>query len=175
MKVYHVPTSSVRVFIPQRYFSEEKKSSFHMTVCRVIFTFGLVSALTFKYSPKYYPPTAYAHTNHATPSPAFITSSGQLNIAKPQADVLQWHQRIGNYNIWGIQRLMIPLQLDIDHIIRLQLSSTTTCDIPLCRACQHGKGSKTPIDSLHVQHNPDMSDVIKEDGLLPGGAVSIDQ
>ena len=31
------------------------------------------------------------------------------------------------------------------------------------------------MHSLHVQRNPDISDVIKVDDLLPGDAVSIDQ
>ena len=94
-----------------------KKGSFHMTMDGTTFTSGSDSTLIFKYSSKDYLPIAYAYTNHAPPSSAFPVSSGQLNISKLKSELLQWHQRLGHYNIRGIQRLMITWKLDVDPVI----------------------------------------------------------
>ena len=70
---------------------------------------------------------------------------------------------------------MSTVGVDNEPLLRPKDPGAETCSIHLCTACLREKGGTTPTYSKISTPDPDHADVIKENDLFPGDAVSTDQ
>ena len=102
-----------------------------------------------------------------------VSDETNQNLTKPQKELLLWHQRLCHADMQRVQNLMREPQDPLKRkILEPQQQSASSCDRPLCTACQLSKqGRQTPDSSFALPPAMD----IRQGDLKPGECVSIDQ
>ena len=100
-----------------------------------------------------------------------------MNLTKTQKELLLDHHRLGHYNMQGLQHLYRADKLDSSSKPSMisRASGITTCDIPLCFACQISKAKRRPSATKITKDLPSRQDVLSYDQLEPGDRCSMDQ
>ena len=96
-------------------------------------------------------------------------------MSKAQEELLLWHSMLGHYSITNTQTMMSAKGLEEEPALNPKVPGTSTCSIPLCKSCLAGKARQIHIHDKHITSTIAHSDIIKDDDLLPGAAVSTDQ
>ena len=90
-------------------------------------------------------------------------------MSKNQKELLLWKSILGHFDVRNTQNLIRG------GIIPTKLPGARTYDIPMCRVCVVGKYKRVGITKSKYIINPEHTDVIKQEDLLPGERVSMDQ
>ena len=101
-----------------------------------------------------------------------------VNLTKPQKELLLDHYRMGHFNFPHLRRLYKGQDekgRSLQPCISPRFPSMTTCDIPLCIACQIAKAKRQPTK---VKVNKDIAakqNVLSTGDIFPGDNCSVDQ
>ena len=85
---------------------------------------------------------------------------------------LKWHVRLNHLSFSHVKSLGSRGYLDKK---ALSLSDVNVNDPPMCRACKHGRQTRTPDGSTITTKNPDCIGNLKKEKLTPGQTVFCDQ
>jgi hypothetical protein len=191
-KAYYVPKATIRLFSPQTYFEENKAGSLVMDWKRTKLFLADASELEFPYNqgsnlplmlPEknfnhaglYFEDLLYLKEKLLTPEGLMSVADQQnQNLTPAQKELQAWHWKLCHANSKWVQSLMAqPKDKTIEPFLKTKNPRTSSCDIPLCAACQMGKGGRrTPPTKV----TRDLKKfILREGDLLPGDAVSIDQ
>jgi hypothetical protein len=115
-------------------------------------------------------PSTITSNFNSTTTTALIASENftpinntECSLTTTQRKLLRVHQCMGHLNMTRIPQLACEGYFGASHV------PISTCDIPLCRACLHGKQQRNPVTPRTVTGPLDMSH------LTPGDCVSGDQ
>ena len=100
-----------------------------------------------------------------------------INLSKPEKELLRWHQRLGHLDFKKIQFLLRSGVLSWSASKRsLHLQAAKLTHPPKCAACQFGKQTTRPVKGRPTEGTAvvDRAPVLKEDKLFPGQMISVD-
>lgn len=97
-----------------------------------------------------------------------VVSSDNLNLDPAQKMLLEWHWKLGHYNMNWIRYLIRSQVLPV----RGQKSSIAKC---FCTACQLGKQSRRPEGTVNHKIRKEKDGGLKKNMTAVGGRVSTDQ
>jgi hypothetical protein len=102
-----------------------------------------------------------------------VTDQTNQNLRPAQKELLLWHFKLGHAGFQWCQKLCRASSDPFRELILVpKHSSVTSCDAPLCTACQLSKQTRrTP--EVKTQINP--APIIQKDNLKPGDCISVDQ
>ena len=173
---YYVPDARLRLFSPQEYIHQHPTSKFVISHHASYFKFPkCASKLTFRLHNGVYTPTllplAFPHTS---PIAANVTADSNINLTTAQKELLQWHFRLGHFNLRWIQRLTRVREGEKEPVLPTK-TKASSCQVPLCAACQFGKMHRRTEGAV-IQEKVDEKDgSLKVNHLRPGQVVSADQ
>jgi Reverse transcriptase (RNA-dependent DNA polymerase) len=189
---YYVPAISIRLFSPQAYFQENGEKgqcTFRGRTTTLELPDG--SRLEFPYNSasnlpnmlldphpvvagaQYCDATFLAHT------PSYqtlmsVTEQTNQNLRPSQRELLLLHHKLGHAGFQWCQKLcQVPRDPTKEQIITPKTQHVTTCEAPLCTACQLAKQNRRTPDRRATGHPEPM--LIRQGNLSPGDCVSIDQ
>jgi hypothetical protein len=131
--------------------------SFSITDHGCVFTFPyLASRITFTQLEEHRLPltpilrTVPSHISQRDQAYLNVLASDNVNLTHSQKELLQWHFRLGHFNLRWIQRLTRVREGDktAEPILPTRHKSTSSCQLPICAACQFGKAHKQSGDSI---------------------------
>jgi hypothetical protein len=201
-KAYYVPSANIRIFSPQAYFAEYNKGfGWFNHECMKIHTVDDIE-ITFPYAPNNLPlmylnefftsvglvagvtaPLAFTlrHTDALSRSQELLHDLN-VNLKRPQKEVMMWHYRLSHAGLGWIQDLMYVQKGDHGEesappIIPSKHSSTKRCDMEgiKCPACLLAKQHRKPTESKHVSIDSKKEMAIRRDAMRPGEEISGDQ
>ena len=94
------------------------------------------------------------------------------NMSPWQKLWLKWHVRLNHLSFSHVKSLGSRGYLDKK---ALSLSEVDVHDPPMCRACKHGRQTRTPDGTTITSKNPERTGNLKKDKLSPGQTVFCDQ
>ena len=97
-----------------------------------------------------------------------IVSSDNLNLDPAQKTLLEWHWKLGHYNMNWIRYLIRQGII----LVRNKHASNAHC---LCSACQLAKQTRKNEGAVHEKLRPNKDGALKKGLLAVGGRVSTDQ
>ena len=100
-----------------------------------------------------------------------MASSRILNLAKPQEQLLLWHNIFGHFDICQTKILTTTVGDDIEPIIIPKLLNTRLWSIPLYR----GNGNRTIVKVLKVKRDVKHPESIRANYLQPRNRISTNQ
>ncbi|GAX10397.1 hypothetical protein FisN_3Lu622 [Fistulifera solaris] len=111
------------------------------------------------------------------PSSIQVTLEDNLNLTPAQRELKLIHDRLGHFNFQWIQRLTRVREGDKASvpIIPTRYEKTSSCEPPICAACQYGKAKRRAIETEKQSKIPSRDGVLKAGILQPGQVVSSDQ
>ena len=96
------------------------------------------------------------------------------NLRPSQKELLLLHQKLGHANFQWCQRLsQVPRSDTQKQVLHTKTNNVSSCDAPLCFACQIAKQSRRTPDTRSTSHPEPM--ILREGDLTPGSCVSMDQ
>ena len=113
-----------------------------------------------------------------------VTDEQNINLTRPQMELLSWHYRLGHVSMHHIQKLMhfskpldsqeLESELDWPAVIRTKHKGTPhTCVAPKCAACILGKMES--IETSTSSSSGQSIGKLRRDDMVPGQKVSMDQ
>ena len=103
-----------------------------------------------------------------------MLDSDNSNLTIGQQELLQWHFRLGHFNMEWIQRLLRVREGENDSVLSHK-SKANTCDRPQCAACHFAKMKRRSTGSSSEQKVMNKDGILKVGNLKPGDVVSTDQ
>ena len=97
-----------------------------------------------------------------------VVSADNLNLDGAQKQLLEWHYKLGHYNMNWIRSLIRKQVIPV----RGQNVSIATC---LCQACQLSKQTRRPDGAVKKKIRREKDGALKKDIVAVGGRVSTDQ
>jgi hypothetical protein len=183
-RAYYVPQARARLFSPQAYLKQRENQGANGCFrvdehgCSFVFpnTDGL-ARLTFVMEARTLP-IAYVMTPdgiETEPTGAFnVVLDNNFNLTYAQKELLQWHFRLGHFNLRWIQDLTRVREGAQEPVLPCK-HRANTCDIPLCQACQHAKAHLQPDQTTVERPVEAREGVLRANHLRPGEVVSTDQ
>jgi hypothetical protein len=102
-----------------------------------------------------------------------VTDQTNQNLRPAQKELLLWHFKLGHAGFqWCQKRCRASSDPFREQILVPNHSSVTSCDAPLCTACQLSKQTRRSPE-VKTQINP--APMIQKDNLKPGDCISVDQ
>ena len=103
-----------------------------------------------------------------------VSAQTNQNITPAQKELLLWHHRLGHAGFqWCQTLLQTPRDVTKQQIIQPNHSMSSTCNPPMCAACQLAKQNRrTPS---HPSSTLPEQMILREGNVMPGDCVSIDQ
>jgi len=160
VEAFYVPSATIRLFSPQQYFQENNKGSYYMEAKRSTLTLACGTELLFPYNPGNRLPMMLTKQHfdkcvHVAGlsmeectylSNNLIVDSTNLNLSGSQRELLLWHWKLGHIGMKWVQSLgTIPKSSEIRSkpVIPTRAGSRmSSCERPLCTACQLSKQSR---------------------------------
>jgi Reverse transcriptase (RNA-dependent DNA polymerase) len=193
---YYVPQADIRLFSPQTYLQENRGGECVVTYSHVTLTTPDGIELQFPYNHKSNIPfmcigndplkEAGLGTVHfqaldeayGDPEIYSLLDLSNLNLKANQKELLLWHWRLMHAGQSWIQSLMATPKQEVGEkppapLIQSKVSGTSSCDHPVCQACQLGKQHRRTPGRTWV--DPDQEMAIRRENLQPGDCTSIDQ
>ncbi len=188
-RALYVPSAQVRLFSPQVHFQVEARGgngSFMVHEHGCVFRFPFTkSKLTFYATNDRLPIARPTTCDDSTVDQAFavapssiqVTLEENLNMTPAQRELKLIHDRLGHFNFQWIQRLTRVREGDKASvpIIPTRYEKTSSCEPPVCAACQYGKAKRRAIETEKQSKIPSRDGVLKAGILQPGQVVSSDQ
>ena len=112
------------------------------------------------------PATAQAYVN--------VIDESNVHLNNSQKQLLLLHQRIGHFNMFWLQKLMLAKD-DQDPIITPKVSQSATCTVPKCASCLAAKMKRRSSGAQKKHDCKDREGALSVGNLKPGDAVSVDQ
>ena len=173
---YYIPAARIKLFSMQTYFMKEKGGAFSMDENGVRFVFAEGGTMSFGYASGSNLPIAYPDGNVASRGPTSlptVVDNVNINLTAAQKELLKWHWKLGHFNCQWIQTLMRCDQTRKQPVIATKHTKASSCQPPVCAACQAGKQARRPSGAKHVKDRHVMK--MKQDHLSPGQVISCDQ
>lgn len=193
-RAHYVPGANIRLFSPQVYFQDNAGGSSTITRDRIQFTIADGTTLQFPYNTTANiplmltnPQTTIGLTiedidmlSSSTQVHSYLSVADELNrnLTASQKELLRWHWRLGHANLRWIQALCASHRGNDrpDYpIIKTINPKVSSCELPLCLACQVGKQTRRGAQSATIINNPATEMALRRDDLQPGDMVSVDQ
>ena len=192
-KAYYVPDASIRLFSPQTYFKsmDSGKLLVHANCANLTVPDG--TDLQFPYhhnsnlpymltGPQPQLGLTYEDTvTLTTPEVGTclsVAAQVNQNISPTQKDLLKWHWRLGHLHFSWLQRLAAtsrnPERPDLP-VISSKFSKISSCEPPMCAACQLGKINRRGATNTVEIARPERDMLLRQDQVRPGDMVSVDQ
>ena len=105
-----------------------------------------------------------------------MVDEANLNLTKPEKELICWHCYLGHIGFWKVQFLMRMGVLSQSQR-NCKLHHMAACKIihpPKCTACQFRKQKQHPSPGKQSSVIKDCDGVLKKDHLLPGQCMSVD-
>jgi hypothetical protein len=188
---YFVPDVDIRLFSPQAYFQEnEDKGKCIIRGRTTTLELPDGSSLEFPYNPSSNLPfmfqggpvvagAKYCDATYLSHPPSFqslmsVTEQTNQNLRPSQKELLLLHQKLGHAGFQWCQSLCAtPRDTTKQQIIVPKHPQVSTCEPPLCAACQLSKQNRRTPDRRATGHPEPMA--IRQGDLQPGDCISIDQ
>ena len=190
-KAFYVPDATIRLFSPQAFFQENDGQGKCIIEGRKT-TLGLPdgSVLEFPYncgsnlplmllSPDakvagaHYSDAAFLSNPFQLQAHLSVTSPLNQNLTPSQKELLLIHQKLGHSHFQWCQRLVARPRNGSNPILSTKTQGVSTCDAPVCTACQLAKQARRTPGHSRTGHSPDS--VLRAGDLKPGDCVSVDQ
>ena len=191
MTAVFVPDASIRLFSPQAYFQdnegkghciiEGRKSHLELPNGTVLeFPYNCGSNLPLML-PDQMPIQAGLLQSDVEfmvsgPFQSFLSVTDMMNqnLHPSQKELLLLHQKLGHANFQWCQHLSQVPHLDTQkQVLYTKTNNVSSCNVPLCFACQIAKQSHRTPDTCSTSHPKPM--ILHEGNLMPGSCVSMDQ
>jgi hypothetical protein len=186
---YNVPDAAVRLFSPQAYFQENaNQGKCVIEGIKTVLHLPNGSTMEFPYNPGNNLPIMLRDN----PTMAGMTCSDAVfleqhyssfmsvaeqtnqNLRPAQKELLQWHFKLGHAGFQWCQKLFaVPQDPTREQVLKPKTAHVTTCEAPLCAACQLAKQKRRTPDTPVTRRPEPM--VLRRDNLHPGDRVSLDQ
>jgi hypothetical protein len=102
-----------------------------------------------------------------------VTDQTNQNLRPAQKELLLWHFKLGHVGFHWCQKLCrVPTDPFREQVIVPKHSKVSSCDAPLCTACQLSKQTRR-FPEIKTQVNP--APTICKANLQPGDYISVDQ
>ena len=102
-----------------------------------------------------------------------VVDQTNQNLTKSQKELLLLHHKFGHIDMTWIQRLAAKPKDSIKQpILRTKNTNVSSCELPLCAACQLAKQTIRTPNSKTSSHPLTM--ILKRNDLTPGQTVSMD-
>jgi hypothetical protein len=103
-----------------------------------------------------------------------VAEQTNQNLRPAQKELLQWHFKLGHAGFQWCQKLFaVPQDPTREQVLKPKTAHVTTCEAPLCAACQLAKQKRRTPDTPVTRRPEPM--VLRRDNLHPGDRVSLDQ
>jgi hypothetical protein len=181
---YYVPDALIRLFSPQSYFQANQ----HVGRCviqgqKTTLALPDQTVLEFPYNPHsnlplMLPDNAFSAGLGRADLASFAARSSLLSVTDQtnqdlRPELLLWHFKLGHAGFQWCQKLCrVSSDPFREQILVPKHSSITSCDAPLCTACQLSKQTRRSPE-VRTQINP--TPTIRKDNLKSGDCISIDQ
>ena len=96
-----------------------------------------------------------------------------LNLTRPEKELLLWHNRMGHLGFRHVQQLMQGDD-ECKPILPTKHKTTKSITPPKCEACMYGKQKRTGAGAQRVQDISEKEMSLRRNDLKPGDCVSID-
>ena len=120
----------------------------------------------------------YGDTIKATDALTMVISTvdeANLNLTKPEKELIHWHCCLGHIGFRKVQFLMRTGVLSQSkRNCKLHMVACMIIHPPKCAACQFRKQKQHPSPGKQSSVIKDHDGVLKKDHLLPGQCVSVD-
>jgi hypothetical protein len=189
-QAYYVPNASIRLFSPQSYFQEHESQQGRCVIQgkKVSLELHDNTILEFPYNPGNNLPlmlmdesfqvgigrsdlNLYSSNLSLLLS---VTDQTNQNLHPAQKELLLLHFKLGHAGFqWCQQLCRVPNDPCREQVIVPKHSSITTCDAPLCTACQLSKQNRRQPQTPITHANP--VPTLRLENLQPGDCVLMDQ
>jgi hypothetical protein len=191
-RAYYVPSAKIRLLSPQVFIRQPEnkggKGMFAVSEDGAVFIFPHTKGkgrLTFTFECCNRLPTAriitgWKQREHQRESGSAylninsVLDNQNVNLTDAQKEILRWHFRLGHFNLSWIQQLTRVREGE-EAILPTSVKGASSCQLPLCAACQFGKAHRRAEDAIHHEKKPEREGVLKAGHLKPGEVVSTDQ
>lgn len=184
---FHVPSGTVRLFCPMSFINDCGGSFvIHKGGARFDFP-GDTGTLSFRtmttsgntklpttYPFSHSPIGSYNQTLSSTALSNNVLAADNENLSNAQKELLAWHYKLGHINLQHIQRLTKSRSED-PPFLPCRLSGTSSCQLPLCTACEYGKAHRHPDNTTSTSKRKEKDGILKANQLRAGAVVSVDQ
>lgn len=192
-KAIWVPQSNVRLFSPQAYFQEhDDQGKLIVTGRSVTLELPNGSTLHFPHNRgnnlpmmltdemvnanmaglEFHDAVALSNTTLVN-SFLGVTHQANQNLSVTQKALLLWHQKLGHIGFKWVQSLFSVSRDTGQSILISNVPKLSSCQAPLCTACQLSKQTRRSPEKPARPSPPEMQ--LKIDHLTPGDCVSVDQ
>lgn len=112
-----------------------------------------------------------------------VLTEANENLTPSQKELLLDHQRLGHINMSHLQELYRPCTVEctfegckkeVDVCLPSRHSGVSSCDQPLCLACQAARAHRRPTGSTHMKPDLDRTGVVSAGNLQPGDQIHVD-
>lgn len=188
---YYVPDIDIRLFSPQAFFQENGDKGRCVVRGRTItlelpdgshleFPYNQSSNLPFMFqggatvAGAQYCDAAFLSDSSSFQSLMSVTDQTNQNLRPSQKELLLLHQKLGHAGFQWCQRLcQVPHDSSRSQVFSFKTPHVSTCDPPLCTACQLAKQHRRTPESRATSRPEPMK--IRQGDLNPGDCVSLDQ
>jgi hypothetical protein len=188
---YYVPDASIRLFSPQSYFQEHHENKQGRCVIqgkKATLELHDNMVLEFPYNPGNNLPLMLMDENFQVgigrsdinlfssnlSSLLSVTDQTNQNLRPAQKELLLLHFKLGHAGFqWCQQLCRVPTDPCREQVFIPKNSLITTCDAPLCTACQLSKQNRRQPQTPITHTNP--VPTLCLENLKPGDCVSMDQ
>jgi hypothetical protein len=103
-----------------------------------------------------------------------VAEQTNQNLRPAQKELLQWHFKLGHAGFQWCQKLFaVPQDPTREQVLKPKTAHVTTCEAPLCAACQLAKQKRRTPETPVTRRTEPM--VLRRENLHPGDRVSLDQ
>lgn len=183
---HYVPGADIRLLSPQKYLQQPEihdgNGSFTMTSHGAVFQFPHTrQRLSFEMD--WLPLPMAKVVSVETPGQdrvslgnLSVTDVDNLNLDPASKELLQWHFKLGHYNLPWVQRLTRVREGDKEPVLRTRHKKTSSLHpLPLCAACQFAKAKRRPTEAVKETKELKKDGALSKNVVLPGQVVSTDQ
>ena len=161
-EAYYIPTASIQLFSPQKYFQEQNNGSCTLKKDRLTIEIE-DSIMEFPYNPGGNLPLMLTESSQKNfmvaglqveekqliKNPSILSvllsimDQTNQNITHSQKELLLWHQRLGHINIQWVKSLCAqPRNSTSGPKLTTKCKYVSTCENPICTACQLAKQTR---------------------------------
>jgi hypothetical protein len=193
-RAYYVPTATIRLFSPQTYFQEGQEGELRLNSRATELELHDGTTLEFPYNHWSNLPimlSAHSHECRATAGLTYedamslcdgkslydfisVAAEENQNLRPEQKELLLLHQKLGHANQQWVQKLAVQ-STTRKTILVPKLAKVSSCERPLCTACQLGKQHRRTPGTESRANIPEKDMHLRREHLQPGDMVSMDQ